>query len=630
MPFSFKRLLVGQPLASSEEENQRLGKPTGLAVFASDAISSTAYATEEILLVLLMAVAFPKTHSYLVPLAIAAVVLLAIVLTSYRQTVYAYPNGGGAYVVSRRNLGETPALVAAASLLVDYTLTVAVSVSSGVAAIASAVPSVRSDGARVALALAFVILMTMANLRGLREAGRAFAVPTYFYVVMLGSMLVWGLTRVFAFDLGVIESSPEQAAEFAADHDLAANAGLFVLLRAFSSGAVVLSGVEAISNGVPAFRKPEAKNASTTLTLMGLILGAGFLGISVMAHHLQPVVDEGGETVLSQMGAAVFGDGNPLYYLLQFGTFAILILAANTAYNAFPGLSSLVAGDGFLPRQLATRGDRLVFSNGILALAGMASLLIVVFRADVSGLIPLYAVGVFTGFTLSQAGMIRHHRREREPGWQRGLVISAVGCVATGVVLVVVVVSKFKSGAWIPALVIPVIVFGFKAIHRHYQRIAQALEAPATYKARRRTHTVIVLVGRIHKGSLEALAYARSLHPDRLIALTVVQRTEEQEAITAAWEQRQIPVELRILYSPYRELSRPVMAFVDELDAAHEDDFLTVVLPEYVLDHWYEGVLHNQTALILRNRLRARPNTVVTSIPYHLRGEDVEIVGAAD
>ncbi len=420
------------------------------------------------------------------------------------------------------------------------------------------------------------------------------------------------------------------AAEFAADHDLAANAGLFVLLRAFSSGAVVLSGVEAISNGVPAFRKPEAKNASTTLTLMGLILGAGFLGISVMAHHLQPVVDEGGATVLSPMGAAVFGDGNPLYYLLQFGTFAILILAANTAYNAFPGLSSLVAGDGFLPRQLATRGDRLVFSNGILALAGMASLLIVVFRADVSGLIPLYAVGVFTGFTLSQAGMIRHHRREREPGWQRGLVISAVGCVATGVVLVVVVVSKFKSGAWIPALVIPVIVFGFKAIHRHYQRIAQALEAPATYKARRRTHTVIVLVGRIHKGSLEALAYARSLHPDRLIALTVVQRTEEQEAITAAWEQRQIPVELRILYSPYRELSRPVMAFVDELDAAHEDDFLTVVLPEYVLDHWYEGVLHNQTALILRNRLRARPNTVVTSIPYHLRGEDVEIVGAAD
>ena len=630
MPFSFKRLLVGQPLASSEEENQRLGKPTGLAVFASDAISSTAYATEEILLVLLLAVAFPKTHSYLVPLAIAAVVLLAIVLTSYRQTVYAYPNGGGAYVVSRRNLGETPALVAAASLLVDYTLTVAVSVSSGVAAIASAVPSVRSDGARVALALAFVILMTMANLRGLREAGRAFAVPTYFYVVMLGSMLAWGLMRVFAFDLGPIESSPEQAAQFDAEHDLAANAGLFVLLKAFSSGAVVLSGVEAISNGVPAFRKPESRNASTTLTLMGLILGLGFLGISVLAHHLLPVVDEGGETVLSQMAAAVFGDGNPLYYLLQFGTFAILILAANTAYNAFPGLSSLVAADGFLPRQLATRGDRLVFSNGILVLAGMASLLIVAFRADVSGLIPLYAVGVFTGFTLSQAGMIRHHRRERQPGWERGLVISAVGCAATGVVLAVVVVSKFKIGAWIPAVVIPVIVLGFKAIQRHYRRIERALEAPATYKARRRTHTVMVLVGRIHKGSLEALAYARSLHPDRLIAVTVVQTTKEQEDITAAWEQRQIPVELRILYSPYRELSRPVMAFIDELDAAHEDDFLTVVLPEYVLDHWYEGVLHNQTALILRNRLRARPNTVVTSIPYHLRGEDVEIVGAAD
>jgi amino acid transporter len=629
MSSSLKRMFVGQPLASNEEQHQRLGKPTALAVFASDAISSTAYATEEILVVLLAAVVFPTSHSYLVPLAIAAVVLLVIVATSYRQTVHAYPDGGGAYVVARENINPTASLVAAASLLVDYTLTVAVSVSSGVLAIASAVPSLRPDGARILLCLGFIALLTLGNLRGLKESGRVFAVPTYAYVVLLFSMLTFGLIRTFAFDLGPIEGGPEKVDEFLAGENVGQSIAIFALLKAFSSGAVVLSGVEAISNGVQAFRKPESKNASTTLIVMAAILGLGFLGISVLAHHLLPVVDHGGETVLSQLGKAVFGSGNPLYYALQIATFSILILAANTAYNGFPQLSSIVARDGYLPRQLATRGDRLVFSNGVLVLAGMAGLLIVVFRAQVTSLIPLYAVGVFTGFTISQFGMCRHHLRLREPNWQRGLVINSVGCLATGTVLLVVVTSKFTSGAWIPAVVIPLIVMIFRRIHRHYTRVNAALVAPAGYKARRRTHTVIVLVGRVHKGVIESMAYARSLNPDRLLAVSVVANAEEQERITADWEVHQIPVDLRTVYSPYRELSKPIMRLVDELDSEVEDDFLTVILPEFVLDKWWGKLLHNQSALVLRSRLRARPNTIVTSVPFHLRGGKVEVAGPA-
>jgi len=630
MAFSLKRFLVGTPIASSEEQHQRLGIPTALAVFASDAISSTAYATEEILVVLLAAVAFPGSHRYLVPLGIAAVVLLAIVATSYRQTIFAYPDGGGAYVVSRENISANAALVAGASLLVDYTLTVAVSISSGVLAISSAVPALRPEGYRILICLGFVALMTLGNLRGVKESGRLFAFPTYAYVILLGSMLIYGLVQVFAFDLGPIEGGAESAAEFTEGKDLSRNIAIFALLKAFSSGAVVLAGVEAISNGVPAFKKPESRNAARTLTLMGLILGLGFLGISVLAHHLLPVVQENGETVLSQLGKAVFGGGNPLYFALQIATFAILVLAANTAFAGFPLLSSLIARDKYLPRQLANRGDRLVFSNGVLVLAGMAAVLIVAFRAQVTALIPLYAVGVFTGFTLSQFGMCRHHLKLREPNWQRGLVINAVGCFATGVVLIVVVTSKFTAGAWIPAVVIPMIVLVFRGIKRHYDRVDTALAPQPGYKARRRTHTVIVLVGRIHKGVLESLAYARSIAPDKLVAVSVVSNAEEQERITEAWRTFDIPVELRTVYSPYRELSRPIMRFVTELDDEIADDFVTVVLPEFVLDHWWEKLLHNQSALLLRARLRSRPNTIVTSVPFHLKGTEVQIIGSPD
>ncbi|MCU1498012.1 MAG: amino acid/polyamine/organocation transporter, superfamily, partial [Acidimicrobiales bacterium] len=453
MTSPFKRVLVGKPIASSEEEHQRIGKPTALAVFASDAISSTAYATEEILLVLLLAVAFPTSHSYLVPIAIAAVVLLVVVGFSYTQTIHAYPDGGGAYVVSRENISPTAALVAGASLLVDYTLTVAVSISSGVLAIGSAFHFNDQGAVRIGLALFFVGVMCLGNLRGLKESGKVFAVPTYFYVVMLFVFLGGGFWKLLNGNLHPIAGGLASAEELEAQKDLARSASLFILLRAFSSGAVVLSGVEAISNGVPAFKKPESRNASQTLAMMAGILGVGFLGISILAHHLHPVVQENGETVLSQMAKSIFGGTNAMYYGLQFGTFAILIMAANTAYADFPRLSSLIARDGYLPRQLANRGDRLVFSNGVLVLSAMAGLLIVAFQAEVSALIPLYAVGVFTGFTLSQFGMIKHHLKLREPRWKIGLTINAIGCLATGVVLAVVIISKFTIGAWIPVVV---------------------------------------------------------------------------------------------------------------------------------------------------------------------------------
>ena len=627
-----KRILVGKPLASSEEQHQRLGKPTALAVFASDAISSTAYATQEMLFILMSAVVFPRSHAYLVPIAVAAAVLLTIVATSYSQTIHAYPNGGGAYIVSRENLSPMAGLVAGASLLVDYTLTVAVSVSAGVLAIGSAFHFNDEPALRVALALGFLTLLTVGNLRGVKESGKLFAVPTYLYVVLLGALLGAGLYQVFFGTVQEIDTEASRRAieHFAENHELLSAATLFVVLKAFSSGAVVLSGVEAISNGVPAFRKPEARHAAQTLGMMAMILAVGFLGISVLAHHYKPVVDEEGQTVLAQLAAAVFGDGSILFYGLQLGTFAILILAANTAFADFPRLSSIIAGDGYLPRQLASRGDRLVFSNGVLILATMAGLLIAAFRAEVTLLIPLYAVGVFTGFTLSQAGMVRHHLRLREPNWRRGLAINVVGAIATGVVLVVVVASKFTDGAWIPAVVIPFIVVGFRAIKRHYDRVGRSLAVPPGYRARRRTHTVVVLVGAVTKGSLEALAYARSLRPDRLLAVSVVASAEQQEAITAQWAEHEIPVELRTLYSPYRELTRPIVRFVDEYDQEVQDDFMTVVLPEFVLDHWYEQLLHNQSALVLRARLRARPNTIVTSVPFHLRGSEVEVVGSAE
>ena len=422
-------------------------------------------------------------------------------------------------------------------------------------------------------------------------------------------MIVVGLYRYYSGDIAAIP--PNETAI----HELTGGAALtgisvMVLLRAFASGAVALTGVEAIADGVPAFQKPESKNAARTLSSMAIILGTAFFGLALLSNRLHPTASED-ETLLSILGSTVFGQGTVLYYVLQFSTFAILILAANTAYADFPRLSSIIARDEFLPHQFKNRGDRLVFSNGIVVLAVMSSVLIIAFGGITTALIPLYAVGVFTGFTLSQAGMVRHHRREQLPGWQRRMVVSGIGAVATGIVLVVVVVSKFTRGAWLPAIVIPAIVVLFKAIGRHYEGVRDEISVTDGWRPRRHTHTVVVLVGSLNKGTLQGISYARSLAPDRLLAVSVVTDDEEANALAEQWAKNDVPVELHTLFSPYRNLTRPMLRFLDELDAESRDDIITVVIPEFVVNRWYLQILHNQTALALKARLLFRPNTVV-------------------
>ena len=610
-----KRILVGRPLPTTEQEHQRLSKVTALAVFSSDALSSTAYATEEILLVLAPAAGLAAVN-YLIPLSLVVVALLAVVTFSYRQTIYAYPSGGGAYIVSRENLGVMGSLVAGASLMVDYILTVAVSISAGVAAITSAYEPLLEH--KVELGVGLITLITLGNLRGIKESGRLFATPTYLYVGTLYALILYGLFRSYTGQLHHLPVDPETKAKEAAATGLT----LFVLMRAFSSGAVALTGIEAISNGVPAFRKPESRNAATTLAAMTTILGSAFFGISVLAHRLGPTAHEG-KTTLSVLGEAVFGRG-PLYGVLQASTAMILTLAANTAYADFPRLSSIIAKDGFLPRQLFNRGDRLVFSNGVLVLAGSAIALLVAFRGETSALIPLYAVGVFMSFTLSQWGMVRHHLKEREPNWRRSMVINAIGGTATGVVLAVVIVSKFTIGAWVPVVVIPIIVLLFKGVKRHYDSVRRSLEVPPGWRPPRLNHTVVVLVGGVHRGVLEAIAYARSLNPNHLVAVTVVADEEEQGRIEKQWADYGLDVPLDIVYSPYRELSRPILRFIDEIDARWDNDVVTVLIPEFVVHKWWEQILHNQTALFLKGRLLFREGVVVTSVPYHVRAPDSE------
>jgi amino acid transporter len=612
-----KRLLVGRPLATTEQEHQRIPKTIALAVFSSDAISSTAYATEEILFVTAVgASSLDKGLNTLIPISIAVAVLLTIVAFSYRQTIFSYPSGGGSYVVSRENLGENPSLVAGASLLVDYILTVAVSISAGVAAIIS-IPAFQGLAThRVELGLGLIAFIALANLRGIKESGRLFAAPTYIYIITLGALVTLGLIRSYFGDIGHV---PFDKAAFEGTREAGGTLGLFLILKGFSSGAVALTGVEAISNGVPAFRRPESKNAATTLVAMGTILGTLFFGTALLASRLHPYPSHD-ETVISQLGRAVFGDG-PIYVVLQFATAAILTLAANTAYADFPRLSSIIARDGYLPRQLANRGDRLVFSNGILVLSGLAALLIIAFGGITNALIPLYAVGVFTSFTLSQTGMVVHHLRLREPAWKRNTVINAVGAVATGIVTLIVAITKFTSGAWVPIIVIPAIVLLFKGIHRHYQRVRKQLTIPPDYKPPAMNHTVVVLVGGMHRGVLDALAYAKSLNPTRVVAVTVVSDEEEQDRIEKVWAERNIDVPLEIVYDPYREVTRPILRYIDEIDARWDNDIVTVLIPEFVVDHWWGHLLHNQTALLLKGRLLFRKGTVVTSLPYHLHEE---------
>jgi amino acid transporter len=616
-----KRFLIGSPISSEDEGHQRLRKLIALPVFASDAISSTAYATDEILVVLLLQAGIgAAAFKQLIPIAVVVCVLLVIVVVSYRQTIHAYPSGGGAYIVSRENLGAVPSLVAGSSLLVDYILTVAVSVAGGVLAIRTATGF--DSRWTVPVCLACVLLMTVVNLRGVKESGAAFAGPTYFYIVMLLLLLGTGFYRVFVKHLGPIPEKllSEDAIETSKLHK---DLGLYMLLRAFSSGAVALSGVEAVSNGVPAFQKPESKNAANTLVWMGVILGSCFLGVSVLAAKLKPFRGEADGNGLGLMAEHIFGGKGTLFWMLMVGTFLILILAANTAYADFPRLASIIARDGYLPRQFFNRGARLVFSNGVIFLAAVASVLIIVFNGDISKLIPLYAFGVFTGFTLSQAGMVRHHLRLKEEGWRIALAINAVGAASTGLIAAIVVFSKFTEGAWIPAALIPIMVFAFRAIGKHYKRSRGAVVAPPGYRAPRETHTMVVLVGGVNKGVLRGVQYARSLNPDRILAVTVASNDEERKAIEQQWKEFEVPIELHTVYSPYRELTRPILQFIDELDEQHQGDIVTVVIPEFVTS-WATQWLHNGSAFALKAKLLYRPHTAVVSVPIHTMGDQTE------
>jgi amino acid transporter len=618
---SLKKFLIGNPISSEEQEHQRLRKLIALPIFASDAISSTAYATDEILVVLLLQASIgAAAFGYLIPIAIIVCILMAIVVMSYRQTIHAYPSGGGAYVVSRENLGEVPSLVAGASLLVDYILTVAVSVAGGVLAIRTATGF--DHKYTVPVCLLCVVLMTVVNLRGVKESGAAFAGPTYFYILMLVILLSTGLYKVFVQHLGPIPQSllSDDAIEISKQ---AKSLAFIMLLRAFSSGAVALSGVEAVSNGVPSFQKPESKNAAATLVWMGSILGVCFLGVSVLASRLKPFRGPDDGNGLGLMAMHIYGGKGLMFWLTMIATFAILILAANTAYAGFPGLASIIARDGFLPRQFFNRGARLVFSNGVIFLAAIASILIVVFNGDISKLIPLYAFGVFTGFTLSQAGMVKHHLRHKVGRWRASLAINAIGAVSTGIVAMVVVVSKFTEGAWVPAALIPIMVIGFRSIGKHYRKSRGAVVAPPGYRAPRETHTMVVLVGGVNKGVLRAVQYARSLNPDRILAVTVASNDDERKAVEDQWKAFEVPIELHTVYSPYRELTRPVMQFINELDEQHKDDIITVVIPEFVTS-WGTQWLHNGSAFALKAKLLFRPHTAVVSVPIHTMGDHTE------
>jgi amino acid transporter len=611
---TLKRFLVGRPLASRDEGTQRLPKRIALGVFSSDAVSSTAYGTEEILTIL-VPVAGTAAIGYLVPISGLVIVVLIILVLSYRQTIYAYPTGGGSYIVSRENLGTNPSLVAAASLLVDYTLNVAVSAAAGTAAITSAIPSAR--GHPVVISLGLVALIMLVNLRGLREAGRIFLIPVYTYVATLTLMIVIGLIRSYTGSLHRLPVDQVQLNHFTHNGALVTGVTVFALMKAFSSGAVALSGVEAISNGVPAFQPPESRNASITLAWTGMFLGIPFLGLAVLASRLHPTISTR-ETLLSIFGGHIFGRNSPLYVVLQASTAAILALSANTSFADFPRLSSIVARDHFLPKQLAHRGDRLAFSNGIITLAATAALLLAVFRGQVAALIPLFAVGLFTAFTLSQTGMVRHHLRLREKGWRSGVAINSVGAVATSIVLVVVLVSKFTEGAWIPAVVIPAMVLLFKGIRRHYDRVDRVLAVEPGQSLPVIHNTVVVPVSEVNRGVLSALAYAKALHPDRLVALCVELDDTDVDKLGEEWARLGLDIPLETVESPYRDFTRPVLTFLDSVDEERSDDVITVVIPEFVVQRWWEQVLHNQTALLLKARLLFRPNTVVVSVPTHI------------
>ncbi|HXH05091.1 MAG TPA: APC family permease [Vicinamibacterales bacterium] len=600
-----KRLIVGEPIPSHLAHRERLTRVTGLAVLSSDPLSSVAYATEEILRVLVLAGAGALALS--IPIAVVIAAILVVVVFSYRQTIHAYPSGGGAYIVAKDNLGELPALVAAAALLIDYVLTVAVSIAAGVAAITSAFPQWHIN--RVELALGLVLLLMLGNLRGIRESGRIFSVPTYFFVGSLLALIAAGIWRALA-----------GAAEPVAAIDPIQVGGrpltLFLLLTAFSNGCAAMTGVEAVSNGVPAFKPPEAKNAAATLLTMAVLSITLFLGITLLAQ-VYGVVPSRSETVVSQIARAVFGGRGAPYFAVQAATMLILVFAANTAYADFPRLAAILARDRYLPRQLMNQGDRLAFSNGILGLSVFAGVLLVSYGGDTHSLIPLYMIGVFVSFTLSQAGMVVHWRRRGGPGWRTSAAVNGLGAIVTAVVLAVVAVTKTREGAWIVLLLIPLHVSFFRASRRHYDEVAAQLALGEDAGSVRRHNTVIVPISGVHRAVLQALEYARTLSPDvRAVYVDIDPITTDR--LRRDWARWGQGVPLVVLDSPYRSLMEPLLDYIEQVQAERQGGFLTVVIPEFVPARWWHHLFHNQRALLIKGALLFKPNTVVTSVPYHL------------
>jgi amino acid transporter len=619
--------LIGKPLSTADAPHQTIGKAIGLAVFASDALSSTAYATQEILVIL--AVAGSIAFGYAFPISIAIVVLLAIVAISYEQTVHAYPDGGGAYIVARDNLGEIFAQIAAAALLTDYILTVSVSISSGVAQLASAYPNLQSI--RVGIAVVLVFFVMLINLRGVKESGITFSIPTYFFVSMMFLTLIVGFFRhFFGGGLGLVIDPPEIQM-----HGEMQAISLFLILHAFSSGTAALTGIEAISNGITAFKEPRSRNAGITLIVMACILSTLFLGITFLSTQIHAVPSES-ETVISQLARTIYGGRNVFYLALIAGTTVILVMAANTAFADFPRLSALTAKDGFLPRQLTFRGSRLVYSRGIISLAVIASLLIIVFNASVSNLIPLYAIGVFLSFTLSQAGMahrwwksgrLAEGQSVREPGsilkhdrlWRLKMVLNGFGAVCTFVVMMVFAITKFSTGAWIVLIVLPILVFIFSSIHRHYKNLASHLTledfgSPRTIQR----HRVFLTVSSVHRGTIHALNYARSLSDD-VTGVHVMIDPEDAEKVRRKWEDWGMGTRLVILDSPYRLLIEPLLAYLENvLSLRQPGEVITVVVPQFVPSNALSNALHAQTAFWLRNALLGHSGIVIVEVPYKI------------
>jgi amino acid transporter len=602
---ALKRFFVGNPLPTAQARHERLSRVTGLAVFASDNLSSVAYATEEILRVLILA--GPAALALSVPIAFAIAVVVAIVVSSYRQTILAYPQGASDYIAAKDNLGVFPGLTAGASLLIDYTLTVAVSVSAGVAALTSAFPALYSE--RVLIGVLFVVGIAVANLRGVRESGRLFAVPTYLFIAGFFALLLVGFFRHIS---GWIPSPPPPEPATGALSGL----GLFLVLRAFASGAVALTGIEAVADGITAFKPPEVKNARAVLVWLGLIMTTLFVGITILAS-LFGIVPREEETVVSQLAWQVFG-GGLLYFYVQAVSMIILILAANTAFADFPRLAFFMARDRFLPRQFGHRGDRLVFSNGIIILSLAAILLIILFQGSTHALIPLYAVGVFTSFTLAQLSMVRRWLRQRSPGWWWRATVNGIGAATTALVMVVVAATKFIDGAWIVVLLILLFITLFLTINRHYRQVAGQLSLEGYGGPPPLRHTVLVLVGDLHKGVVQALQYAKTLSPD---AKAVYVETDPQltRKLEEKWTKWGCGLPLVVLDSPYRSLLGPFLDYLDHLQRQGENHVVTIVIPEFIPARWWQHLMHNQTALLIKGALLFRKNVVVTDVPYHLK-----------